>query len=165
MLTGLQPGLYCSPVPELQMRQKIMRAIYLLPSVLFTLCLLAMPVVYATDAENAAAATIEVGAAQNYLRTHEDAIIIDVRTPAEYELSHITNALNVNVQDDAFAEMAAGLDPDKTYIVHCTKNPAGGRSSRALETLRGLGFKNLYSLEGGYVAWKDAKLPLSAAEH
>lgn len=141
-----------------------MRAIYLLHSVLLTLCLLAMPVAVATDAENAATAMIKVFAAQNYVRTHEDAIVIDVRTPAEYELSHITGALNLNVQDDAFAEMAATLDPDKTYIVHCTKNPAGGRSSRALETLRDLGFKHLYSLEGGYVAWKEAQLPLTAAE-
>ncbi len=142
-----------------------MRAIYLLHSVLLTLCLLAMPVAVATDAENAATATIKVTAAQNYVRTHEDAIVIDVRTPAEYEFSHITGALNVNVQDDAFAEMAATLDPDKTYIVHCTKNPAGGRSSRALETLRDLGFKHLYNLEGGYVAWKEAELPLTEAEH
>jgi rhodanese-related sulfurtransferase len=44
--------------------------------------------------------------------------------------------------------------------VHCTKNPADGRSSRALATLRELGFSNLYSLEGGYVAWKEADLPL-----
>jgi rhodanese-related sulfurtransferase len=30
-----------------------------------------------------------------------------------------------------------------------------------LETLQSLGFQHLYSLEGGYVAWKDAELPLT----
>ena len=54
---------------------------------------------------------------------------------------------------------------DKTYIVHCTKNPVGGRSGRALEKLQELGFKNLYSLEGGYIAWKEADLPLTEASN
>ena len=74
-------------------------------------------------------------------------------------------AINVNVQDDEFESMVANLDRDKTYVVHCTMNPGNGRSSRALETLQSLGFKNLYSLEGGYVAWKEAELPLSGAEN
>jgi rhodanese-related sulfurtransferase len=75
-------------------------------------------------------------------------------------MSHIPDAVNVDVQDAAFEDMAKSLDRDKAYIVHCTKNPADGRSSRALATLRELGFSNLYSLEGGYVAWKEADLPL-----
>ena len=114
----------------------------------------------AEDADTNAIRTIEVKSANAYVGEQQDALILDVRTPAEYDLSHIPHAINLNVQDDSFAEMAAKLDRDKTYIVHCTKNPADGRSSRALATLQELGFKNLYSLEGGYVAWKDAKLPL-----
>ena len=141
-----------------------MKAKQLLISVLLAIAWLAMPTVQAGDAENVATASIDVNAAQDFVATHEDAIVIDVRTPAEYEMSHITNAVNVNVQDDSFAQTAATLDPDKTYIVHCTKNPADGRSSRALETLRELGFTNLYSLEGGYVAWKEAELPLTETE-
>lgn len=141
-----------------------MKAKHLLVSVLLATAWLAMPTVQAGEAENAATASIDVNAAQDFVAMHEDAVVIDVRTPAEYETSHITDAVNVNVQDDSFAETAAALDPDKTYIVHCTKNPADGRSSRALETLRELGFRNLYSLEGGYVAWKEAELPLTEAE-
>jgi len=141
-----------------------MKAKHLLVSVLLATAWLAMPTVQAGEAENAATASIDVNAAQDFVAMHEDAIVIDVRTPAEYETSHITDAVNVNVQDDSFAETAAALDPDKTYIVHCTKNPADGRSSRALETLRELGFRNLYSLEGGYIAWKEAELPLTEAE-
>ena len=106
-------------------------------------------------------AVIDVSAAQEYVAEHDNAIIMDVRTPLEYEMSHITGAVNVNVQDDAFEAMIAKLDPDKTYIVHCTKNPVGGRSGRALESMQALGFKNLYSLEGGYIAWQEADLPLT----
>jgi rhodanese-related sulfurtransferase len=140
-----------------------MKSINVLSGVLLTVSLIAMPVVHAGDSDKATTETIGVTTAQEYVNTHEDAIVIDVRTPAEYDMSHITNSVNVNVQDESFAEMAAALDPEKTYIVHCTKNPADGRSSRALETLRELGFRNLYSLEGGYVAWKEAELPLTEA--
>ena len=109
--------------------------------------------------------TIEVNAAKEFVARHENAIIMDVRTPVEYGMSHITGSVNVNVQDKSFENMVVALDPNKTYIVHCTKNPADGRSSRALETLKSMGFKHLYSLEGGYVAWKDAELPLTESSN
>ena len=104
---------------------------------------------------------IDVNVAKEFVARNENAVIMDVRTPIEYEISHITGSVNVSVQDDSFKNRVDALDPDKTYIVHCTKNPGDGRSSRALETLKSLGFKHLYSLEGGYVAWKDAELPLT----
>ena len=127
--------------------------------------ILAMTSIQAEDEAAMAVEKIDVNSAQEYVAQHENAVIVDVRTPAEYEMSHITGAMNVNVQDDDFESMVAALDKDKTYLVHCTRNPDNGRSSRALETLQSLGFKNLYSLEGGYVAWKEAELPLTEAEN
>ncbi len=123
--------------------------------------LLAVSLAQADDDGQDSVTTIEVNAAKAYVAQHENAVIMDVRTPVEYEMSHITGAVNVNVQDESFQDMVVALDPNKSYIVHCTLNPAGGRSSRALETLQSLGFQHLYSLEGGYVAWKDAELPLT----
>jgi len=123
--------------------------------------LLAVSLAQADGDSQDSVTTIEVNAAKDFVARHEKAVILDVRTPVEYEMSHITGSVNVNVQDESFEDMVVALDPNKTYIVHCTKNPADGRSNRALETLQSLGFKHLYSLEGGYVAWKDAALPLT----
>jgi len=123
--------------------------------------LLAVSLAQADGDSQDSVTTIEVNAAKDFVARHEKAVILDVRTPVEYEMSHITGSVNVNVQDESFEDMVVALDPNKTYIVHCTKNPADGRSNRALETLQSLGFKHLYSLEGGYVAWKDAELPLT----
>jgi rhodanese-related sulfurtransferase len=123
--------------------------------------LLALSLAQADDGGQGTVATIDVNAAKDFVTRDENAVIMDVRTPVEYEMSHITGAVNVNVQDESFEDMVVALDPNKSYIVHCTLNPAGGRSSRALETLQSLGFQHLYSLEGGYVAWKDAELPLT----
>jgi rhodanese-related sulfurtransferase len=127
--------------------------------------LLSVSLALADDDGQDSVTTIEVNAAKDFVARHEAAVILDVRTPVEYEMSHITGAVNVNVQDESFQDMVVALDPNKTYIVHCTKNPAGGRSSRALETLQSLGFKHLYSLEGGYVAWEDAELPLTESSN
>jgi rhodanese-related sulfurtransferase len=126
--------------------------------------ILAMTSIQAEDEAAMAVEKMDVNSAREYVAQHESAVIVDVRTPAEYEMSHITGAMNVNVQDDDFESMVAALDKDKTYLVHCTRNPENGRSSRALDTLQSLGFKNLYSLEGGYVAWKEAELPLTEGE-
>ena len=121
--------------------------------------------VQAGEDTQSAATVIEANAASDFVSEHEDAVILDVRTPFEYEMSHITGSVNVDVQDASFEDKVAGLDPNKKYIVHCAKNPSGGRSSRALESMQKLGFKNLYSLEGGFVAWKDAELPLTESSN
>ena len=128
---------------------------------LISASLLAVSLAQANDDIQDSVTAIEVNAAKIFVAQHENAIIVDVRTPVEYEMSHITGSVNVDVQDESFENMVIALDPNKTYIVHCIKNPADGRSSRALETLQSLGFKHLYSLKGGYVAWKDAELPLT----
>ena len=128
---------------------------------LILVSLLATSLAQANDDVQDSVTAIEVNAAKVFVAQHENAVIMDVRTPIEYEMSHITGSVNVSVQDESFENMVIALDPNKTYIVHCTKNPGNGRSSRALKTLQSLGFKHLYSLEGGYVAWKDAELPLT----
>ena len=138
---------------------------FCLPGLALLGTMLAIGTVQAGEKTKMAVEKIEATAAQDYVAQHDDAVIMDVRTPAEFDMSHITGAMNVNVQDDDFEAMAAALDKDKTYLVHCTRNPENGRSSRALETLQGLGFKNLYSLEGGYMAWKEADLPLTEADN
>jgi rhodanese-related sulfurtransferase len=115
----------------------------------------------AGDDIQSSATVIEANAARDFVTEHEDAVILDVRTPFEYEMSHITGSVNADVQDQSFEDMVANLDPNKKYIVHCAKNPSNGRSSRALESMQKLGFEHLYSLEGGFVAWKDAELPLT----
>ena len=131
------------------------------PGYFILISLLAVSLAQANDGVQESVTVIEVNDAKEFVTSHENAVILDVRTPVEYKMSHITGSVNVNVQDESFEDMVIALDPNKIYIVHCTKNPANGRSSRALETLRSLGFTHLYSLEGGYVAWEDAELPVT----
>lgn len=84
----------------------------------------------------------------------KDAILIDVRTPEEYAEGHLENAKNINWYDADFAEQFKSMDKGKTVYVYCK---VGGRSAKAQEKLKSLGFENVVNLEGGY----DAVDPLN----
>jgi rhodanese-related sulfurtransferase len=95
--------------------------------------------------------------AEKILKSSKDVVVLDVRTPEEFQDGHIKGAKNLDVQDDAFAEKLKQLDKDKTYVLHCA---AGGRSSRVLKQMRELNFKSIYHMNDGFSAWKEAGKPL-----
>ncbi|MFC7356829.1 rhodanese-like domain-containing protein [Jejudonia soesokkakensis] len=76
--------------------------------------------------------------------------LLDVRTPTEYEASHLKSAQNICVTDSDFIERAEELDKDKPVYVYCKK---GGRSAKASKILKELGFTKIYDLNGGITAW------------
>ncbi|MEM7099005.1 MAG: rhodanese-like domain-containing protein [Pseudomonadota bacterium] len=83
-------------------------------------------------------------------------VVLDVRTPAEFESGHIQGAVNVNINEESFSKRIATFDPSKTYIVHCAANVPNGRSAKAIQVMQGLGFNQVLSLEGGVAAWTKA---------
>ena len=86
----------------------------------------------------------------------KEAIIIDVRTPAEFANGHIKGARNIDIQNPSFLEQIKALDKDTAYVVNCR---FGGRSSRAGSFMDELGFKNVMNLDGGIIAWEEEGLP------
>lgn len=78
--------------------------------------------------------------------------IIDVREPFEWEIANLGEFGAELLPLGEIAEWAGGLDPETEIILQCR---SGGRSARALELLRGAGFKHLYNLKGGILAWAD----------
>ncbi len=75
-------------------------------------------------------------------------ILLDVRTPEEYEAGHLENAININWYDADFSEQVSRLDKENTIYVYCQK---GGRSAKAASVLDSLGFHAI-DLTGGYGA-------------
>lgn len=84
-------------------------------------------------------------------------LVIDVRTPREYQGGHLEGATNIDFYAKDFAARLAGIDRGQTCLVHCA---VGGRSTKALETLRKLGFTNVIHLDGGLKAWEKAGKPV-----
>lgn len=80
--------------------------------------------------------------------------LLDVRTPGEYAGGHIKNTLLANWNDkEEFNRRISFIDKNKPVYVYCL---AGGRSAAAADKMRGMGFKNVFELEGGINAWKAA---------
>jgi rhodanese-related sulfurtransferase len=81
---------------------------------------------------------------------NENFIIIDVRTPSEYNNGHIENAVNVNYNDNFEANMDA-FDRNDTYLVYCG---SGTRSSLAVDIMyNDMGFTRIYHMYQGYSSW------------
>jgi len=87
------------------------------------------------------------------LRASKTNVVLDVRTPKEFEAGHMPGAVNIDVNAPDFEQKVRALDPKKTYLVHCA---AGVRSARACQRLDKLNFEHLYNLEGGFKAWEKA---------
>ena len=75
-----------------------------------------------------------------------NAIIVDVRTPEEYQEGHLDGALNINWFDADFQNQVEELDQKKTLYIYCKK---GGRSAKAAQLLDSLGY-DVVDLLGGY---------------
>ncbi|NNT72243.1 thioredoxin fold domain-containing protein [Flavobacterium sp. IMCC34852] len=90
------------------------------------------------------------------LKTTEKPQLLDVRTPQEYEVEHLENADNVNINSADFATKAAQYDKTKPVFVYCK---VGGRSAQAADKLAEMGFKEIYNLDGGIMKWSANNLP------
>lgn len=77
--------------------------------------------------------------------------VVDVRTPAEFAEGHLPGAVNINVEDPAFPDAIAALDPAADYAVYCR---SGNRSRVAVDYMTQAGVTRTVGLEGGIGAWK-----------
>lgn len=80
--------------------------------------------------------------------------MLDVRTRKEWDQGHLKGGVLIDVYDAAFAEkVKKQFDPSKPVLIYCH---SGHRSAIAAKQLKALGYKTLYDMNGGIVAWKKA---------
>lgn len=92
------------------------------------------------------------------LLNHEDAILLDIRSKADFDNGHILNSRNMPA-----AQIDQKLDKlkseaDKPVILCCN---GGMDSQRVGRRLLMEGFARVYTLKGGMPAWKNDGLPLT----
>ena len=68
----------------------------------------------------------------------EGAVIVDVRSPSEFQSGHVDGSINIPLQD--ISNKAGSLDNQKTILLCCA---SGSRSGMAASILRAKGFKNV----------------------
>jgi len=91
------------------------------------------------------------------LINQQNALVLDVREAAEYEKGHVLNARHLALGDLAARSTDIEKYKGKPVIVVCE---SGNRSEKAVTTLRKMGFGQVFSLNGGIGAWRQAGLPL-----
>jgi molybdopterin/thiamine biosynthesis adenylyltransferase/rhodanese-related sulfurtransferase len=82
------------------------------------------------------------------LENGEDIILIDVREPVEYEINRIEGSKLIPLSK--LPEKVNELDQTREIVLYCKM---GGRSARAVQLLRELGFTRVKNLAGGIDAW------------
>src|SRR5262245_19828123 len=76
--------------------------------------------------------------------------IIDVREPNEWQINRIPGAQLIPLGE--IPRRYAELDPDEELVMQCK---VGGRSAKAADFLRSVGFKRVLNLRGGILEWID----------
>jgi sulfur-carrier protein adenylyltransferase/sulfurtransferase len=76
--------------------------------------------------------------------------IIDVREPNEWQINRIPGAQLIPLGE--IPRRYAELDPDEELVMQCK---VGGRSAKAADFLRSVGFKRVLNLTGGILEWID----------
>ena len=84
-------------------------------------------------------------------------IVLDIRTPGEFNRARIAGAKNIDFQAPDFEQRINALDKSKSYLVHCA---SGGRSTHSLLLFKKHEFQSIYHLDGGIKAWEKAGLPV-----
>ncbi len=83
-------------------------------------------------------------------RSDPDFVILDIRTPAEFNAGHIDGARMLDFYSKSFANDFSRLDPGKIYLIYCR---SGNRSGQLMKAIRELGFEKIYNMERGLVDW------------
>jgi rhodanese-related sulfurtransferase len=100
----------------------------------------------------------EVGAIQAVqLINRRDAVVIDVRDATEYASGHIAGARHIpqSQLDSRLKELEK--HKAKPIIIACA---TGSRSRAASALLEKQGYAEVYNLQGGLAAWRQAGMPL-----
>lgn len=79
-----------------------------------------------------------------------DVVLIDVRTPQEFNEGHIAGAVNMDFYGDNFESEINSIDKSKTVLVYCK---SGNRSGKAASIMAKQNFKNVFDLSGGITNW------------
>jgi rhodanese-related sulfurtransferase len=97
----------------------------------------------------------EVSVAETKVRTTQNpaARLIDVREDSEWQVAHAAGAVHLGkgiIERDIEEEV-----PDKTteLILYCG---GGYRSALAADVLQQMGYSNVFSMAGGWRAWKES---------
>lgn len=110
------------------------------------------------DTTSVLPSTLEVQQLAQNIKNSHAALLLDVRTAAEYEGAHIPGSVNVPLAliEKHPEELSALIDDEAVIICR-----SGARATRAQKLLAGVGVTHTSVLTGGMEAWKKAGQPVN----
>jgi|TARA_R110002049_G_scaffold140761_1_gene302062 thiosulfate sulfurtransferase len=91
---------------------------------------------------------ISIEQAQVLINT-EEVTLLDIRDPDSFAAGNIENAIHVT--NDNVQAVEATANKDQPLIIYCYH---GNSSQGAADYFSSLGFKQCYSVDGGFEEWK-----------
>jgi len=87
----------------------------------------------------------------------EQPIILDVRTPQEYQRGHLRDSVLIPVQQLQKRYRELGADHNREILIYCA---TGNRSTVASKILIDSGFKHIVNMRGGIFDWHRKNYPV-----
>jgi rhodanese-related sulfurtransferase len=100
--------------------------------------------------------TVDVQTAYDALNADENAQLVDVREPSEWAETGVPEGAVLVPLGDLQAQATSHLSSDQPVYVICR---SGNRSQAGSDILVGLGFTQVYNVDGGVNAWTASGLP------
>lgn len=101
---------------------------------------------------------IDAAGVMKAIQEKKDCVIIDVRTVDEVAKGKIKESINIPIDEVKSKIEKIVPDKNKTVYVHCL---SGTRSAIAANEMIKMGYKNVYSMTSGMLAWRAKKYPIS----
>lgn len=87
-------------------------------------------------------------------------LVIDVRTPDEFNQGHIPGAINIPMDD--LPTRLSEIPKERPIVSYCNmRHPGNSRGERAAQFLKDSGYQAL-AIDGGFIEWNKAGLPVEA---
>ena len=96
---------------------------------------------------------VSVAETQARMKENSGAKLIDVREDNEWEAAHAAGAIHLGKGIIERDIETAVPDKDTELILYCG---GGYRSALAADVLQRMGYTNVFSMAGGWKAWKDS---------
>ena len=87
----------------------------------------------------------------------EEFVLADTREESEWASGHAAGAIHLGKGIIERDIESAVPDTSKKIVLYCG---GGYRSALAADALQKMGYSNVYSLAGGWKAWKAAEMPV-----
>lgn len=113
-----------------------------------------------SESEAIVCVNLSTSAAKPLLDRQRNIAVIDVRSAWEARATRLPGALQSGSSIEQLKVLTRDFDRDRPVLVYCT---GGFRSRLAVDPLKQLGFREIYHLDRGIMAWQLASLPTETA--